>query len=168
MLLGLAGVATAGLFALRKNATSDQGGFTTVSLQGRAPLTTWTPPPAAEPFLSAFIASEDLNDLPRYLLARMAQAESNYDPHARGTSGEIGLMQIIPRWHPGVDPSDPFDSIRYAGELMRAHFDRFGSWSHALAAYNWGPTVLASSGLDAAPASTRRYIASITSDVGVA
>lgn len=125
----------------------------------------WTPPAHAAPYLTAFADAERLNGLPKNLLARMAQQESNFNPNARGTSGEVGIMQIIPKWHPGIDAANPFSAIAYAGRLMRQHYNRFGTWAAALAAYNWGPTALNNYGLDAAPASTKRYIAAIASDV---
>lgn len=129
------------------------------------PLPTWQPPPAAAPYLSAFRAAETANNLPRNLLARMAQRESNFNPAARGASGEVGIMQIIPRWHPDVNASDPYASIAYAGRWMRQLYNQFGTWQHAIAAYNWGPTALRTYGIEAAPQSTKNYIAAIAADV---
>ncbi len=78
--------------------------------------------------------------LPRGLLEKVAEVESNFDPDAKSRAGAVGLMQIIPRWHPDVDPTDPVASIRYAGRYLSELKDRFGSWDLALAAYNAGPT----------------------------
>lgn len=144
---------------------TDQGTTQQVTFIDRRPATTWQPPAKAAPYLAAFSDAERIHRLPRNLLARMAQQESNFNPDARGASGEVGMMQIIPKWHPGVDAANPYTAIDYAGRLMRRHYDRFGSWEKALAAYNWGPTALSSYGYAAAPASTKRYIAAISTDV---
>jgi len=87
------------------------------------------------------------------------------------------MMQIVPKWHPGVNVTDldPRDDIVYAGKYMRENHDRFGTWSKALAAYNWGPGNLSKAitehgdtWLDRAPQETRNYVANITRDVGIA
>ena len=105
----------------------------------------------------------------------MAEQESRFDPDARSSAGALGIMQIVPRWHPDVNPLDPVAAIDYAGALMRKHFERFGSWVKALAAYNAGPTRLANEVRDHGvnwlanmPAETQDYVARITSDVRVA
>lgn len=148
-----------------KGAPDSPPAVTPASYQAPRPLPTWTPPAKAAPYLTAFSDAERINGLPRNLLARMAQRESNYNPAARGASGEVGIMQIIPRWHPTVNASDPYASIAYAGRWLRQLYNQFGTWEHAIAAYNWGPTALHNYGLDAAPASTKNYIAAIAADV---
>lgn len=131
------------------------------------PRNVWATPTHGLKFESVFKRVEKENRLPPGLLSRMAKQESDYNPAATGTSGEIGLMQIIPRWHPGVNPYDPIESIEYAGRLMRRYYDRFGSWAKAIAAYNWGPTALQKYGLIRAPASTKKYISDVLSDIGL-
>ncbi|MCH8059352.1 MAG: lytic transglycosylase domain-containing protein [Proteobacteria bacterium] len=134
----------------------------------------WSIPAAGRRFAELFQRAEYTHGVPRHLLARMAQQESNYDPNARSDAGAVGIMQIVPRWHPTVNALDPIAAIDYAGELLRRHFDRFGSWVKALGAYNAGPTRLArevSAGgvnwLAGMPAETQAYIARITADVRV-
>ncbi|HHJ14276.1 MAG TPA: lytic transglycosylase domain-containing protein [Gammaproteobacteria bacterium] len=118
--------------------------------------------------MAAFREAERRYGLPPNILVRMAQQESNFDPNAVSPAGAVGLMQIVPKWHPTVDPRDPFASIDYAGRYLRQLYDRFGNWPEALAAYNWGPTVLERKGLDQAPRETRRYVAAIAGDLGLA
>jgi soluble lytic murein transglycosylase-like protein len=65
----------------------------------------------------------------------------------------------------GVDPLNVPDAINGAARYLRQQFDRFGDWSRALAAYNWGSGNVARRGLAAAPAETRTYVASILRDV---
>ncbi len=129
------------------------------------PAHDWRPPSKAAPYLGWFIDAENQYGLPRYLLARVAQAESNYNPNAESHAGAIGLMQIIPRWHPGVDPLDPKASIYYAAQYLRKLYNRFGTWPMALAAYNWGQGNLSSKGFDRAPRETRNYVAKIAGDL---
>lgn len=134
----------------------------------------WTIPAAGRRFAELFQRAEYTYGLPSQLLARMAKQESNYNPRAQSSAGAQGIMQITPRWHPGVDPFNVPDAIDYAGKLLRKHFTRFGSWTKALAAYNAGPTRLAKeisengyNWLANMPAETQAYVARITSDVRV-
>jgi hypothetical protein len=75
------------------------------------------------------------------IFERQIQQESGFNPKAYNAgSGATGIAQIIPRFHPNVDPTDPVASLRYAANWMRTLLAQFGeSYPHALAAYNWGP-----------------------------
>ena len=135
---------------------------------------TWTIPAIGRRFAELFQRAEYTHGLPRHLLAKLAEQESNYDPEARSAAVAQGIMQIVPRWHPGVDPFNVAEAIDYAGGLLRRHFDRFGSWAKALAAYNAGPTRLKNeietngvTWLANMPAETQSYVARITNDVRV-
>lgn len=137
-------------------------------------FSTWSIPAAGRRFAAYFQKAEYSYGLPQHLLARQAQQESDYDPQARSSAGAIGLMQIVPKWHPGIDPLNVPEAIDYAGRLMRKHFVRFGSWSKALAAYNAGPTRLqgeinehGTNWLAHMPAETQKYVARITNDIKV-
>jgi soluble lytic murein transglycosylase-like protein len=105
--------------------------------------------------------------LPKNLLARMAQQESGYDNKAVSNRGAVGLMQIVPRYHPNVDPTNSEASIFYAAEYMRNLYNRFGNWKLALAAYNWGPTNLQKKGIANAPGETKNYVARISHDINL-
>lgn len=129
------------------------------------PQAAYEPPPQAAIWLAHFSAAEQQHGLPHNLLVRVAQQESNFNPAVVSSAGAVGLMQIIPRWHPEVDAYDPVASIYYAAGYLRKNYDRFGSWVLALAAYNWGPTVLARDGLENAPRETVNYIAQIVADI---
>ena len=87
--------------------------------------------------------------------------------NAKNLSGATGLMQIIPKWHPGVNVNNPYDSIFYSASLMRKYYDEFDSWEKALAAYNWGETNLRTHGIDNAPVETQKYVSDISQDVGL-
>ena len=133
---------------------------------------TWTTPPAGQEYEEAFRAAESLYGLPRGLLSRVAFQESGYNPNARSPAGAVGLMQIIPRWHPEAIPEDPYHSINYAARYLHTLRGRFGTWEKALAAYNWGQGNLSraieergDNWKSALPGETSNYIAKITRDV---
>lgn len=75
-------------------------------------------------------------DVDRFL--RQIGQESGWNPDAASPAGAVGIAQIVPRWHPGVDPTDPKASLDYAAGLMADYVRRFGSYRKALAAYNAG------------------------------
>lgn len=76
--------------------------------------------------------------VPAEMFVRQIQQESGFRPDAHNAaSNATGVAQIVPRWHPDVDPRDPVASLWYAARLMAGHYARFGSWRKALAAYNW-------------------------------
>jgi len=127
----------------------------------------WATPENGLIYEPYFKQVEQKNNLPPGLLSRMAYQESRYNPNAAGASGEIGIMQIIPRWHPGVNAANPVDSIFYAGALMRKYYNEFKSWPAAIAAYNWGVTNMRNKGLEQAPESTKRYIRDVLGDIGL-
>lgn len=133
----------------------------------------WTPPDRAQPYLAAIYAAEDRHGMPRNLLARLIYQESRYREDiitgaVVSSAGAQGIAQIVPRWHPGARPLDPFHSIDYAANYLAQLKRQFGSWPLALAAYNWGPGNLQANGIGAAPRETRDYVAQISADVGLA
>ena len=66
--------------------------------------------------------------------------ESGFNPNARSSAGAIGIAQIVPQYHPGVDPTDPIASLDYAAKLDASYLAMYGgSWVKALVAYNAGP-----------------------------
>lgn len=130
-------------------------------------------PPEGEPYREIIETAERRYNLPSGLLARLLWKESRFRPDAvNASSGAQGIAQIVPRWHPGVDPFDPREAIPYAAGYLRENFNRFGSWDKALAAYNWGPTNVAgavarldNAWTDALPRETRDYVTDITGAV---
>lgn len=134
----------------------------------------WTLPPAGEPYFYDLMAASTTYNLPPLLLARVAWQESRFVPSAISPAGAQGIMQIVPKWHPGVDPFEPSEAIPYAASYLEKLFKQFGSWDKALAAYNWGPGNLSKAirehgpaWLNYAPGETQRYVRDITTDIGL-
>lgn len=127
----------------------------------------WRTPPAGQRFETFFEQATQQYNLPPGLLSRVAYQESRYRPDARSPAGAVGLMQIVPRWHPEARPEDPIHSIFYAAGYLRDLYNRFGTWPLALAAYNWGPTNITRKGLQRAPRETRNYVVEIMRDTGI-
>ena len=111
--------------------------------------------------------AEEKHGIPEGMLFKLLRTESNFNPKATSEKGAQGIAQLIPKFHPGVDPFNPEEAIPYAAGYLKENFNRFGSWRKALAAYNWGPTSLAKHGLEKAPKETRDYIKKILGDEDV-
>ncbi len=98
--------------------------------------------------------------IPPALALSVAQRESGLDPSAIGSSGEVGLFQLLPSTAAslGVNPYNVSENISGGLTYLKQMFNQFGSWDLALAAYNAGPTQVASGSI---PFSTQQYVASI-------
>jgi soluble lytic murein transglycosylase-like protein len=129
----------------------------------------WAPPARAAAYTEKIGTTEATYGLPRNLLARVIQQESNFNPAARSPVGALGIAQFMPATARdlGVDPLQPFAAIDAAGKYLRSLFDQTGDWSRALAAYNWGIGNVQRYGIARAPLETRNYVSAITRDVQV-
>jgi len=107
----------------------------------------WKQAKNAEKYLPALRAAELRYGLPPDLLARVAYQESRFrddivNGTTRSSAGAVGLMQVVPRWHPTLGEAgalDPARAIDYAGNYLRQLHVQFKSWPLAVAAYNAGP-----------------------------
>lgn len=109
--------------------------------------------------------------IPRDLLVRVAYQESRFRADiitgkTVSSAGAKGMFQLMPVHWGSVNPADWRASALYAGRYLVSHYKRFGTWQHALAAYNWGQGNLAKYGLAKAPLETRNYYGQILADVG--
>lgn len=121
------------------------------------------PPPLRVPWAQEIRAAARRNGLSPSLLAALVRAESAFDPRAVSWAGAQGLGQLMPKTarHLGVaDPFDPVQNLDGSARYLAVQVRRFRSVRLALAAYHAGPQ-RASHGLDAAPWTTRRYVARV-------
>lgn len=98
------------------------------------------------------------------LFYRQIKQESNFNPSAfNAKSGATGIAQIIPRWHPGVNPRDPEASLQYAAKWIASMLKSGLTYARALASYNWGPANVATwdGRRETLPAETRTYLDTI-------
>jgi soluble lytic murein transglycosylase-like protein len=140
------------------------------ALSGKLTARDWEQHPQSYQYKPMVAETERAYELPPGMLGRLLFQESRFNPKASNKSGASGIAQIIPRWHPGVDPWNPTEAVPYAAGYLRRLHKRFGSWDKALAAYNYGegpdrlPRVLAKYGpnwLDHVPKETRDYVRAI-------
>lgn len=110
------------------------------------------------------------------LAIEVANAESGLNPNTPDSSaGAIGLFQLEPATAAqlGVDPRNVSQNIQGGITYLRQMLGQFGSVATALAAYNWGPTRVAtavaqwgSNFLAHAPSETQNYVAKILRNLG--
>lgn len=124
-------------------------------------------------FLPYVLAAEKVNGIPAGMLDKLIMVESGYDTavisgQRVSSAGALGIAQIVPRWHPNVDPLNPVEAIEYAAWYLRDNYDEFGTWQKALAAYNWGPGNLreaiktyGANWFANAPTETKNYVTAI-------
>jgi soluble lytic murein transglycosylase-like protein len=119
-----------------------------------------------EKYRQFFDSVERKYSLPKDMLAKIAWQESRFrddiiSGRTRSRAGAVGMMQIVPSQHPGVNPLDVAQAVDYAGRYLSSLFKQFGRWDKAVAAYNWGPGNVARLGLAKAPAETRNYVKAV-------
>ncbi len=114
--------------------------------------------------------------IPAGWIAAVLAAESNGDPTAVSSAGAMGLMQLMPAtWDEqralhrlGSDPFQPRDNILAGAAYLRAMWDRYGTVTGMLGAYNFGPgrydEYLA--GERGLPQETREYVAALAPVLG--
>lgn len=134
-----------------------------------------------KPYDATIKAAAQQYNVPWQLLAAQLQQESDFDPNAVSSAGAEGIAQFMPATAAAYGLSNPFDptaSIYAEANYLSDLYNQFGSWSAALAAYNWGPgnlnDALAMNGnnfqqaLSTAPYETQNYVATITGNSGIA
>lgn len=132
-----------------------------------------------EALRGVFSSAGAQHGLPVGLLEAVAYRESRFrqdiiDGRTRSSAGAVGIMQIIPRWHPEIGEAgalNPQIAIPHAAGFLSRLQRKFGSWSLALAAYNWGEGNLAkwqTGTIKSWPAETSAYVEEITRNAGLA
>lgn len=158
-------------------------GVAVALLVGYIVMKKWELPKTAAPYLVEIRNAESVNGLPHDLLARLLYQESHFRPDIitgalKSAAGAIGIAQIVPKFHPGVDPLDPVASIRYAGQFLAQLKKQLGTWDKAVAGYNTGAGNVQKAIAKAANAKsdwlnfvadeTKAYVREILSDIGLA
>ena len=100
------------------------------------------------------IAEAKRNRMDPALVLAVMHTESGYYNFARSPVGALGLMQIMPatgemlvreaglRWTGPEMLFEPELNIRLGTRYLALLRARYGTWSLALAAYNWGPAAI--------------------------
>lgn len=196
-LLGLAGVTVGALYwyyhymatqsALSFTPTDEAAGTAAADIDSAAgnveatvtaAIAGWKSVGNASDWLPAIATSEQENNLPVDLLARIAYEESHFrEDIIRGTksspAGALGILQLEPEYFPSVRAQIPFTDSDVLSQIEEAAIDvarlygRFSDWSLAIAAYNAGEgNVHKYGGIPPFP-ETQKYVADITADVGL-
>ena len=159
--------------AIAPSAASTAAANLLEQLGSSMPKSTWTPPARADAYREPIAKAEQQYGMPPQLLARVLYQESRFRPEiingsVKSPAGAVGIAQFLPTTAKdlGIDPLNPSQAIDGAARYLRQLYDRFGSWSDALAAYNWGQGNLARKGIARAPAETQKYVAQISTDIG--
>jgi soluble lytic murein transglycosylase-like protein len=132
----------------------------------------WRPP---EKYALLIATAEARHGLPQDILARLLYQECRWrddiiSGRLKSPAGAVGIAQFMPataaEW--GVNPLDPASAIDGAARYLASLYRKFGTWTQALAAYNWGQGNVARKGLGMAPTETRNYYSQILADVNAA
>jgi soluble lytic murein transglycosylase-like protein len=104
--------------------------------------------------------------VPPSIALAVAQKESNFNQAAVGSSGEIGVMQLMPATAAGlnVDPTNLDQNVQGGISLLASLYQQYGNWTQALEAYNAGPTAV---NAGAVPTSSVSYASSILGSVNL-
>jgi Transglycosylase SLT domain len=116
--------------------------------------------------------------VPPQLALAQAQQESGLNPAAYNpSSGATGLFQLEPGTASDLGVTNPLDAAQSAQggmTYMAQLYQKFGNWTAALAAYDWGMGNVAKAQaqygadwLDYAPTETQNYVSSILGSAGM-
>jgi peptidoglycan DL-endopeptidase CwlO len=114
-------------------------------------------------FRAAFVAASRETRLPLALLTAVARVESEFEPRAVSSAGARGLLQVLPTTADELrlDAGHPTQNVFAGARYLRRQFDAFPSSDLALAAYNAGPSAVASAG-GAPTGETLSYVREVT------
>jgi len=114
-------------------------------------------PYAQEAYNAAVQAGIDPN-----IFLRQINQESGFNPNAGSSAGAMGIAQIVPKYHPGVNVNDPIASLNYAANLDKQLLQQYGGdYTRALVAYNGGGGAVNAWNSGAPYGESQRYINAI-------
>jgi soluble lytic murein transglycosylase-like protein len=119
-----------------------------------------------------YAAAESAGINPPTLAVQVANVESSLNPNVPdGLYGEVGVMQLKPESFPGVNVRDLQTNITTGVNYLAEQISRFGDLLAGVAAYNCGPSCVASAishygsanyaWLAGVPASTLDYLTKV-------
>lgn len=88
--------------------------------------------------------------------------ESGFNPNAKSSAGAEGIAQIMPQYHPGVNPYNPQQSLQFAANWDAQNVRKYGNWANALSVYNSGKPWSVGQSIG----ETNNYVKSILSKAG--
>ncbi len=106
-----------------------------------------TPVVGTDAYSSIIAAASTAYGLDEDLIRAVIQAESSFNTNAVSSAGAEGLMQLMPGTAASLGVTDSFDARQniFAGtQYLSKQIERFGDIRLALAAYNTGPSRVAS------------------------
>jgi len=74
----------------------------------------------------------------RQVFQAQINQESGFNPNAKSPAGAEGVAQIVPKYHPGVNPYNPQQSLQFAANWDAQNVRKYGNWANALSVYNSG------------------------------
>lgn len=111
------------------------------------------------------LAASKKYNVPPNLIRAVINQESKGNPNAKSGAGALGLMQVVPKYHPELkNPLDPAANIDYGTKYLASLIEKYnGNLDLALAAYNGGPDRLDRRKLDITrmPKETQDYVKSV-------
>ena len=114
------------------------------------------------PYAAQIRSAALANGIDPTLLASLVDAESGFNASAVSSSGAQGLTQLMPDTAASLgvtNPLDPQQSIDGGAKYLARQLKHFHRVDRALAAYNAGPSAVASSG--GVPDSAKAYVGKI-------
>jgi hypothetical protein len=113
------------------------------STRALSSMRTFVPEVIPNGYGRAIQAAAQANGIDPAILAGLIEVESGFIPNRVSKRGARGIAQIMPQYHPGVNPDDPIASINYAAKWLSSTQRQFGGDMRlALLAYNGGtPTI---------------------------
>jgi soluble lytic murein transglycosylase len=104
--------------------------------------------------------------VPAAMVKAVIHAESAFNPKAVSSKGAMGLMQLMPATAELLGVEEPFQArqnVQGGTRYLRTLHDRYGSWTHTLAAYNAGPSAVDQYRGVPPYAETRQYVKRVLS-----